>query len=303
MKMGLRYEYTTTELNAEGKPAIVDRKYGRLFPSFFINRKINDNNSLNFSYSRRINRPKLSNLAPFIIFIDPYTFLSGNVNLKPAITDAVLATYTYKKIMFSMGYSYETNTIADFQTSVDVATNKQYLQAQNLENNQLVSGTISVPVTVTKWWNMYANITAIYQRVQSNLSNNPLTLTLGNTNIFTSQNFTLPKNYSMELSGFLQTASLAGIYRLEAFGRLDIGIQKKFKDNSNLRLNVQDLLASFNWRLVADRPEQSFYTRTLANFSQRIFRLTYTRSFGNKQLKEKRNRSTASEEELKRVND
>jgi len=43
IKAGLRYEYTTSNLGTATKKNIVDRKYGLLFPTLYVSRKINDN--------------------------------------------------------------------------------------------------------------------------------------------------------------------------------------------------------------------------------------------------------------------
>jgi hypothetical protein len=48
MKAGLRYEYTNSGLNTKANQKIVDRHYGKLFPSLFLSRKLNDNSSVNF---------------------------------------------------------------------------------------------------------------------------------------------------------------------------------------------------------------------------------------------------------------
>ena len=176
------------------------------------------------------------------------------------------------------------------------------MQAQNLESSEMLVLVVSVPITVNKWWSMSNNINGVWQRVKVNHGTTPLTLTMPFLGFSSSQNFTLPKNYSAELSGFFQSPGLFGMYETKSFGRFDIGLQKKFKDNSNLKFGVQDLLTSMKFNVVADRPEQSYYVRSLFDFSQRVFRLTYTRNFGNKELKDKRNRGTGSEEELRRVN-
>ena len=77
-KVGLRYEYTNSILNAEARPNIVDRQYGQFFPSLFLTHQINPKQSIAFSYSRRITRPKFNELAPFVLFVDPNTFFSSN---------------------------------------------------------------------------------------------------------------------------------------------------------------------------------------------------------------------------------
>ena len=73
-----------------------DREFGSLFPSAYLDYKINDNNQINVSYSRRIDRPSFSNMAPFIIFVDPNTLFGGNAALQPAIINsAELAVTPY----------------------------------------------------------------------------------------------------------------------------------------------------------------------------------------------------------------
>jgi hypothetical protein len=301
LKTGLRYEYTTSNLGTTTVANIVDRKYGRLFPTFFLSRKMDENNTFNISYTRRITRPTFNDLAPFLIFFDPNTFISGNSGLQPAFTDNVKADYIFKNYTFSLGYSYETSTIAGFQDSVDVKSNKQYIVARNLDYTKMITAVIGIPISVTNWWSMNTNITATWQQVHTIYNKLPVTVAQFYVNLSGSQNFRLPKNYSIELSGFYYSPSLWGTSKAEPFGAFNISAQKKFNDNSTLRLGVSDVFTSLNFRSVSDRPEQNFYTRTQINFSQRIFRLTYTRNFGNNELRAKRNRSTGSEEETERV--
>lgn len=301
LKIGLRYEYTTTELGTETEKAVVDRQYGKLFPTLFFSHKINDDNSYNFAYSRRISRPSFNDLAPFVIFMDPNTFLSGNANLLPAVQDAIKFDFIHKSYVFSVGYSYEANSIAGFQTSVDVKTNKQFLQAQNLDNTQMITLVMTIPVTVNKWWSMYNNITAVGQQAKISFDKNPTTVKVATVGFVSTHNFTLPKNYSLELSGNYETPGAFGMYKSTGFGFMTFGAQKKFKDNSTLRANISDIFSSLQFTITVDRPEQFFYTQTHIGFNRRIFSLTYTRNFGKREVKEKRERSTGSEEELRRV--
>jgi hypothetical protein len=57
MKIGLRYENASSVLGTATEKNIVIRHYSNLFPTFCLLRKINDSNSVNFSYSKRIWRP------------------------------------------------------------------------------------------------------------------------------------------------------------------------------------------------------------------------------------------------------
>jgi hypothetical protein len=302
IKAGLRYEYITSNLGTKQTKNIVDRKYGKLFPTFYVSHKLNDANSVNFSYNRRINRPAFTDLAPFTIFLDPYTYITGNSALQPSIADAVKIDYLLKRLVFSLSYTYESNTIGDFQTEVDVSSNKQYVTAKNLKSTQSISASFSLPWAITKWWFSQLNLNNSWQKIDADYQQKPLSISNFNYNISGFQSFTLPKNFGIELSGFYQSNGLFGASLSKAFGQLNAGIQKKFiKNNSSLKLGVDDIFSTMNLRSTFNLPEENFYTDFRIQISQRIFKLTYTKSFGNKALKVKRTRITASEEERLRV--
>ena len=302
IKTGLRYEHTTSNLETLDIKNIVDRKYGKLFPSFFYSHKINDHNSINFSYSKRITRPTFRDLAPFVYFIDPNTFISGNSALQPAISNSADIGYTYKRFLFSVSYSEEDNFIASFQSRVDAATNKQYLIAENYPKLKTAGITLSLPFTIAKWWNMQNNFNASWQQVNAVYNTVPLKLESENYNFSSTQTFTLPANFSFELQGFYASAQLAGTYILKSLGALNLGIQKKLSgQKGKLSFNVKDIFNSMVGRISVNLPAQNLVTRGSFNFSNRTYSITYSKSFGSNEIKANRNKSAASEEERKRV--
>ena len=302
LKLGLRYEYINSNLGTITEKDIVDRHYGKLFPSFFISRKINDDQTINFSYSRRINRPTFNDMAPFIFFFDPNTFFSGNPALQPSISDNLQAGFTHKKMLFSLSYSYDNNSIATFQTRIDPVTNKQVIFSENLDYLQTASLVIALPCNITDWWSMQNNIIGTWQQVSTDYANAPVKVDLANLNIRTTQNLQLPKNYSVELTAFYQTASLFGRYKVEPYGAMDIGLQKKFKNNNErLRLAATNIFSSFKfvWQTTMDADN---FSKTILQFSKATISLTYSRNFGRNTVKAARERNTGSAEERNRVN-
>lgn len=301
IKIGFRYEYTNSNLGTVLVKDIVDRHYGRLFPSFFISRKINEKQRINFSYTRRINRPTFNDMAPFIFFFDPNTFFSGNAALQPAISENFKIDFTFKKFLASISYSYDDNSIANFQTRIDPKTNKQIIYSENLDNLQTVSLVLALPFEITKWWNMQNNIIGTWQQASTTNNNVPIKVQLANMNLRTIQNFRLPKNFSIELTALYQTASLFGRYKVEPYMKIDIGIQKKFKNhNERLRLAVSDVFSTYKWIWVTNIESQT-YAKTSLQFSLVTINLTYSRSFGRNTIKAARDRNTGSAEERGRV--
>jgi hypothetical protein len=301
MKAGLRYEYTNSGLNTKANQKIVDRHYGRLFPSLFLSRKLNDNSSVNFSYSRRITRPTFTELAPFTIFLDPNSFTTGNPGLQPSIANVLTAGYSYKSYIFLLSYTHDADAIARFQPKVDPATNKQFTSSENMKSLRTLALTISLPFNPAKWWSMQNNIIGKWQQSNSFYKNAAIVVEQKNFRITSMQSFRLPGNFVVEVSGYYHSAELIGRSVRNSFGTLDAGIQKKTGKSGKLNFTVSDILNTTNGSVDTNIPNEDFFSHRLFQFTRRMFKLTYTQSFGNNKLKGKRNRADNSEEERKRV--
>jgi len=304
VKAGLRYEYTTSNLGTQQTANIVNRKYGELFPTFYISQKLDDNNSLNFSYSRRITRPTFNDLAPFTIFFTPKSYFTGNPALQPAIANAVQASYVFKNFIFSVSYTHEDFTIASFQAqSIDTSTNIVYYSAQNSKYQQYVTGSISLPFTVTKWWTMQNNINIDWLQVNASFGNLPILVQTFDFNINSTQHFSLSKDYALEVTGFYTSGSYYGTNKFQPIYQVDAGLQKKCKNKKDvLRIAANDMFntgGKFVFQSIV--PVAGTIVRANVNFAQVAYKITWTHSFGNKALKEKRDRSTGAEDELNRV--
>lgn len=301
-KFGLRYEYTNSNLGAETVKNIVDRHYGNLFPNFFLAHALNGNSSINFSYSRRITRPTFNDMAPFVYFIDPNNFLSGNPALQPATANAVKADYLFKQSVFSLSYTHDKNTITNFVPKVNTENNQQTWSAENQKDRHIVAMSISLPVTVRQWWTMQNSITGQWQQLNAYLKMEPLQITQANVNINTTQTFTLPKAYSLELNGAYQSGGLFGIYKMKPVLSLNFSAQKKLgPKHGALAFNITDFYGPPNYRYSINAPEQNLVTDLTIRFAVTTCKLTYTRKFGSDKVKAARSRSTASEAERQRV--
>ena len=302
MKLGLRYEYTSSNLGSQRESNIVDRKYGDIFPTFYLSRKINENESLNLTYSKRITRPTFNDMAPFVIFIDPNTFFSGNAALQPSISNSVSTSYNYKSYIFSLNYSHDNSAIANFQSRIDSTLNREILTAENLDNIKNLSATMALPLDIANWWNVQNNFIGRWQQVNGNYNNNKVRIEKQNFQIVSSNNFKLPKEWSLELTGFYQSADLFGRAVMKPFGMINFGVQKKINQQRNVfSFNISDVLNTGVFKFYTLIPDQNLNTSFKGRFQQRTFKISYSHQFGNDKLTGKRERKTASEEERRRV--
>lgn len=303
IKAGLRYEYTDSNLGSEEEQDIVDRQFGSLFPTFYISRKLNESSTLNFVYGKRITRPTFNDMAPFVIFLDPYTFFSGNPAVQPAISNNFELGYTYKSALVSLKYGIEDSTIANYQSEIIEGTNKQLLYSENLKQTKTLSLTVSFPLTPVSWWNMYVNVSGVVQEAQKYDEIGLQKYTAGNISAYTSQTFTLPKAFTLEVTGMYVSGGLFGIFALKPFGSVNVGLQKKLGDNGGaLRLVADNIFNTMNYRDELNLEQQQQYYEAELQFSQPTIKLTYTRNFGNQKVTGVRKRATGAEEERKRIN-
>jgi len=303
MKLGLRYEYTDTFLETDTDGAVVDRNYGQLFPSIFLNRKFSDDLSMNLSYSRRITRPTFNDLAPFVIFFDPNTFITGNASLQPATSNSVKYAINYKSYFLSLDYTNEDASIARFQETIDETTGRLIFEAANLDYTTTFSVSVGFPLKISNWWKTQNNLTFVQQKVGAFYNNESIELSQGNFSANSSHSFKISNSFSTEVSGFYQGPQISGARTNENVYGINFGAQQNFGDKwGTLKFAITDILDSVEFVGGTNLPEQNIITRNVFDFRNRTFTVTYSRNFGNQKLLSKRERETGSEEERRRAN-
>lgn len=300
---GLRVENTNSEGNListqQNANQNVPRNYTDFFPSGGITYQANINNTIALLYSNRIERPSYQSLNPFEFQIDELTFQKGNPFLKPQYTTNIKVNHTYKYALnTSLSYSYITDFFA--QVSVAEGATKSFLMARNVANQQIIDLGISYPFKVNKWWNVYASVNAFQSKYIS--TNDSFTgLTQETVSLYGQNNFSLPKNFNLEVSGWFSSPSVwGGTFRTKSLGSLDLAIQKKFLNKKlNARLAFSDVLFTSPWRANAIFPNLIINGDGGNDSRQVRFNLSY--NFGSEQVKKARSRSTGLEDEKNRI--
>jgi hypothetical protein len=301
IKGGLRYEYTNSNLGSVVQPDIVDRHYGSWFPSLFITRRISDSQNINFSYARRITRPQISQLAPFYIFTDPSTVLTGNSALQPAISDAVRLDYGFRSWRVAVSYSSEEGSMS-WVPVIDPERNRQVNTIKNMNYSKVLNLNLYMPLKITSWWEVINNVFA---------NNTVTSLTLEENNIQSrgisygfnsSSTFKLPEGFILELTGNYNSPAIWGVINWNATGDIHLGVQKDLGSNwGKLRFNASNLLQTGNWYGTTRQPENNLMVDLSFQFTERVFMLTWSNTFGSDKVKAARQRQTGASEERQRL--
>ena len=173
-----------------------------------------------------------------------------------------------------------------------------------MDYRNTVSMITTLPIYISDWWEIQNNFIVNWQELQFEYNEMQTNFDQWFFTINTTQTFNLLKNFTIELSAFYNSPHFFwGIDKVEAYGMVNIGIQKKFeKNNTTLRLTVDDIFKIGNWSSSVSIPEQGIETQSYFELSYPVVRLTFSQQFGNNKLKSKRECATGSEEERSRVN-
>ncbi len=304
IQAGLRYEYWDQQFS-EG---VDDRSFGKLFPSFFIRRDLTQNASIQFAYTKRITRPDYNDLINYLRYNGPISVFTGTPTLNPSIIDNIKLGFQIKDKNISLVYTYENNPIARYQLTKNESSDLILVAPQNVDYQQSIGIQTNLPFQLTNWW-MFT-LWASFEHREFHITHTPKEVYKDYLylNLNANQTISLPKNFSVEISGWYLSDHYNGSIKNYGFGQLNLGIKKELNNNGgSFQFTVTDVLQSVNVRPIYGELTREVYD----NYAQvkfqpestnaPIFRLSYVRTFGNNQLSGRKNRRSGSQEEKSRI--
>jgi iron complex outermembrane recepter protein len=93
VQTGLRAEHTAIDTEVTETGEQTTQIYFDIFPSAFLGYEINDENTVQLSYSRRFSRPGIRSILPFSNFRDSRNIFTGNPELEPVYSDSYEISY------------------------------------------------------------------------------------------------------------------------------------------------------------------------------------------------------------------
>ena len=311
---GLRNEHT----GIKGTPSSqlqalspFEQDYDTFVPSLTLQRKLGKMNTLKAIYSKRITRPSLQYLNPFVNSSNPQSQTAGNPELSPEVTHSIELGYNMflgKSVLnTSVYYRRTTGLIEGIATPISVVVDGvsqggTFTQYQNVGLNNSIGGSLFGNLTLFKIFTITGNINGYtYKPNATNLSSSSIskTSTYVLYNGFLRGSFTLPKDLIAELFGFGSSPrrTVQGVN--PAFTMYGLGVKKQFlQKKMSLGVNVTQ---PFSDRMNFKSSVQSATLSQTSNFSVpfRSVGLTFGYNFGKMTFSGPQKRKGVNNDDLK----
>ncbi|MFD3001843.1 TonB-dependent receptor domain-containing protein [Pontibacter toksunensis] len=245
VQAGLRAEQTQSRGESRTTGQVTERDYLNLFPSFFLNQKVNENYEINYSYSRRLQRPNYGQLNPFFSYRDPYTYWQGNPYLRPQYTHAVGITQIFKK-NYSLILNYQlTEDVIVELPAIEAETSTTIYYIGNADKSKNLSVTGVAPFKIMKNWDTNNTVVASYNKYSTMVNKVQVVNDQVSYTIQSNHNILLPKELRLEVNGTYQGPAVYALYVVEPRWWVNLGLKKSFFDEKlDVTINANDIFKS-----------------------------------------------------------
>ncbi|ULQ57534.1 TonB-dependent receptor [Flavihumibacter rivuli] len=242
LQTGLRLEHTHAKGRQLANNESFTRDYVQLFPTAFASYKLNDKNTFNLSYGRRIERPSYQDMNPFQYFLDQYTYRQGNPYLLPQLSQNIELSHNFKgSLNTSINYTVTTDVINDILKQID-SLKVTYQTKENLSKRRNIGLSISYNKPLTKWWSvsLFGNI--FNNKFEGEVDGTTLDANMTAFMVNMNNQFKLPKGWGAEMSGFYRSKMQdGGLIISEPMYVVNFGFSKQvMKSKGTIKLNISD---------------------------------------------------------------
>ncbi|MDP9078681.1 MAG: outer membrane beta-barrel protein [Bacteroidota bacterium] len=278
---GLRAEQTVTKGKQLLTGEAIDMNYLQLFPTLFLNDKINGRNSLTLRLGRRTDRPDYHEYVPFRRPQTATLFFQGNPNLKPQVSwHGELGWNFLQELTVTLNYDIYSDYIRTFPY---LDSNKTTITRRptNIQGAHGWEIDLAYAKKRLSWWST-DNTIAFYrnafngQAAGYSLDNAGLVSIQLNTN----NSFQLSSTISAECDFEYDTKRQFVNSTYGAYTVLDLGLKRSlFAGKGSLTLNANNILQSEDHNAI-DR-NAGLYQVTNLHFYSRSVSLSLAYRFGN----------------------
>ncbi|WP_276497605.1 TonB-dependent receptor domain-containing protein [Pontibacter litorisediminis] len=270
-QVGVRAEHTITKSDLRNQDEVYRNNYFSLFPTLFITNDFNEDNKLQFSYSRRINRPRSRFLNPFVDISDAYNRRKGNPYLNPEFVNSLelgyLRYWGQASFNATVFYRHTTDEIERFREAILIDSDGQIIESGegepgtltsfiNLSDNRAYGFEFGTNYPVTNWWRLNASWSGFRTELSTTQGDTELSNAQFSWNAKLNSNMTVWKDLDIQLSGFYRAPRNDIQGRMEEMFSTDLGMKKDvLKKKGTVSLRISDLFNTRQFNFLSYGPK------------------------------------------------
>ncbi|MDH3650180.1 MAG: TonB-dependent receptor family protein [Saprospiraceae bacterium] len=250
-QVGLRAEHSNVITELQETNEVNDRSYTNLFPSAHLTYQINEGNALQWSYSRRITRPRFWYLNPFFTFADDRNLFGGNPNLDPEFTSSYEFGYLkyWDNVTFGSSLYYRKTTGVIDRIVRLIGDGITRRQPENLSTRNSVGIELTTTADVNKWWRVDGSVNIFSSRTEGEVDGKTLEAESFSWRNRVTSKMKFWKDAEFQLRFDYRAPRNTTQGKRKSSYALDFGLSKDLmKRNATLTLSVRDLLDTRRWR-------------------------------------------------------
>lgn len=244
-ELGTRMEHNEVDSAADSDDIpLISRANTNLFPKANISMTLDSTQTLNLNYARTISRPDFSRASSIAVFINPFLEGSGNVNLRPTLTNELSANYQTGNTSIFATFYQSTNP-TNFTISYDEVMDTAILSLVNLERETGFYTGITLPYTKGKWT---SNNTLVLYYTRLEDSSTSMARTRPYFYAYTNHQFKIAKDTTLVLGAWALGKRQEGIFERKGMAALEASISKTFFKYWDCTLRINDITRGTNFQ-------------------------------------------------------
>jgi outer membrane receptor protein involved in Fe transport len=263
-QLGLRAEYDNRNLRQLTSDESYRYEQLHFFPSFYITRKIAEAHQLQFTYSRRVQRPRERDLNPFKEFRGSNNVSYGNPELKPEFTNAFELNYQYtlKKGFVSLETYYRTTSDKITRINgLDTLSGKQVFisTTTNADRDYSFGAELMANVDLTNWWQLNLTGNLFRYQLKGNVDGEDVTSVSNTWRTNFNSTFKLKWDTRLQITGVYNGPSRTLQGQRDGFFIANLALRKEFfKKQLSVSINARDVFATGVFAFTSEG--STFYT-------------------------------------------
>lgn len=299
---GVRYEHTYIRGSLEEQANPFTNEYDNFLPNITLSRNFSQTTTLKASYNKRIQRPGLRQINPFVERNNVQNISYGNPQLDPEITHQYELNLNIfiKKILLNTSVYYRRATDVIQQITIyNEEFDRTETTFENIGSQDVFGLNVFSSVTLFDKWTIRGGVNMNTFEATGVVEGQEVSRTAYQLNGNINSNLKLDKNWVIDLFGFYRAEQQTIQGYIPSFTLMAMGIRKTFwEDRASLGIRIIEPF--FENKTFEGKVEGSNFVQTTETVRPfRSFGLSFSYKFGKLDFRARQRRSRIENDDVK----